>query len=165
ARRIRAQVEEPERKHRLERQVTPQSVPKPIRLTPHNTLNVRTPVPILPLAPVTISPTQQTSHVATPNAEMTPSGVGAVPAGTRITMQNWREYSQYMPLGMSELFEGHHSWRMPPDIEIVVGPTIPQKPPARYAEATEKYSRTVQVVHLSNGHNDIVNYVGGEPFP
>jgi len=23
----------------------------------------------------------------------------------------------------------------------------------------------VQVVHLSNGHNDIVNYVGGEPFP
>ncbi len=74
-------------------------------------------------------------------------------------------HSQYMPFGMRELFEGHHFWRMPLDIEIVVGPTIPEKLPARYIEATEKYSRNVQVIHLPTGRNDILNYVGGEPFP
>jgi hypothetical protein len=86
-------------------------------------------------------------------------------AGTTITMQNWRQYRQYMPLGMVELFEGQHFWRMPADMEIVVGPTIAEKLPRGYREATEKYSPNVRVVHLPDGRNDIANYVGGEPFP
>jgi hypothetical protein len=80
-------------------------------------------------------------------------------------MQNWRQYRQYMPLGMVELFEGKHFWRMPADMEIVVGPTIAEKLPRGYREATEKYSPNVRVVHLPDGRNDIANYVGGEPFP
>jgi hypothetical protein len=70
-----------------------------------------------------------------------------------------------MPLGMVELFEGTHFWRMPPDIQIVVGPTIAEKLPLGYLEATEKYSSNVRVVHLQDGRNDIQNYVAGEPFP
>src|SRR5581483_6066863 len=51
------------------------------------------------------------------------------------------------------------------DIEIVIGPTVPEKMPAGYSEATERYSSNVKIVHLPDGHNDIRNYAGGEPFP
>jgi hypothetical protein len=102
----------------------------------------------------------EASHLA-----MSTSLSGPVPVGASITMQNWRDYQRYMPLGMIELFEGDHDWRMPPNIEIDVGPTIAEKLPARYTEATERYSGNVQVVHFRNGHNDIQNYAGGEPFP
>jgi hypothetical protein len=34
---------------------------------------------------------------------------------------------------------------MPSDLEIVVGPTIPEKLPAGYAEATAKYSPNVRI--------------------
>jgi len=37
--------------------------------------------------------------------------------------------------------------------------------PKSYIAATEKYSSQVRVVHRADGNNDIVNYVGGEPFP
>src|SRR5207244_4239804 len=95
---------------------------------------------------------------------LVPSQVG-VAAGTTISLQNWRQYREYMPFGMVELFEGKHFWRMPPDIQMVVGPTIAEKLPLGYLEATEKYSSNVRVVHLQDGRNDIQNYVAGEPFP
>ena len=85
--------------------------------------------------------------------------------GTTITMQNWRQYTRYMPYGMSELFGGHRFWQMPADIAITIGPTIPEKMPAGYNVATERYSGSVEVVHLADGQNDIRNYLGGEPFP
>lgn len=66
---------------------------------------------------------------------------------------------------MTELFKGDQFWRMPADVEIVVGPTIRVKLPVGYSEATAKYSRNVHIVHLSNGHNELFNYAGGEPFP
>jgi uncharacterized protein DUF1329 len=90
---------------------------------------------------------------------------GGIPPGTRITMQNWQQYQQYMPLGMIALFKGSYFWKMPRDVEIDVGPTVSYPVPKTYAQATEKYSGQVRVVHLPNGHNDIANYVGGEPFP
>jgi hypothetical protein len=46
-----------------------------------------------------------------------------------------------------------------------IGPTIDEQPPAAYIKATEEYSSRVQVEHLANGHNDVINYIGGEPFP
>ena len=33
---------------------------------------------------------------------------GAIPAGTKITMQNWQQYKQFMPEGMVALFEGKY---------------------------------------------------------
>jgi hypothetical protein len=88
-----------------------------------------------------------------------------IPVGTKIDMGNWGAYRQYMPLGMVELFEGNHFWRMPLDIEIDVGPTVIYSLPRGYDEATRKYSDDVRVVHLANGHNNIENYRGGMPFP
>ena len=38
-------------------------------------------------------------------------------------MPNWQQYKQFMPLGMSEMFEGSYDWKMPPDVEMEVGPT------------------------------------------
>ena len=85
--------------------------------------------------------------------------------GTRITMANWQQYQQYMPLGMIDLFRGMYFWKMPRDVEIDVGPTVSYPVPRFYVDATEKHSGQVQVVHLADGNNDIANYVAGEPFP
>jgi len=48
-----------------------------------------------------------------------------------------------MPLGMIKLFEGKFFWKMPADIEIDIGPTIDERPPAAYIKATEEYSSRV----------------------
>src|ERR1700758_4222993 len=47
---------------------------------------------------------------------------GDIPVGTKITMQNWQQYKQFMPLGMIKLFEGAYGWKMPADVEMNVGP-------------------------------------------
>ena len=91
-----------------------------------------------------------------------PEGIAS---GTKITMRNWRRYQQFMPLGLVELFNGTHFWKIPPETEIEVGPTVSYPLAKSYVDATEKYSSQVRVVHLSNGNNDIANYIGGEPFP
>lgn len=88
-----------------------------------------------------------------------------IPPGTRITMQNWRQYQQFMPAGMADLFAGKFFWKLPADVEIDVGPTSNVPLPPTYVAATEKHRGQVQVVHLANGHNDIRNYEGGLPFP
>jgi hypothetical protein len=82
-------------------------------------------------------------------------------AGTRITMGNWRQYRQYMPMGMQQQFAGRFFWKMPPEVEIDLGPTTIDPLPRTYANQ----QNAVRVLHLANGHNDIANYVGGEPFP
>jgi hypothetical protein len=128
-------------------QVMQNPLPNPAISVSHGTLHVRQRVP-------------RSANLG----ELFPLQSGAL-AGAKITMQNWRKYQRYMPLGMIELFEGKHFWKMPPDIEIVVGPTIAEKLPRGYLEATEKYSPDVRVVHLPGGRNDIENYVAGEPFP
>jgi Protein of unknown function (DUF1329) len=116
------------------------------------------------------SPSQINSHrqfVASSSKSGTPanSQILEISSLTKITLRNWQQYQQYMPLGMIKLFEGKYFWKMPADIEIDIGPTIDERPPAAYVKATEKYSSRVQVEHLADGHNDLRNYVGGEPFP
>jgi hypothetical protein len=51
-----------------------------------------------------------------------------VPIGTKITMQNWQQYKQVLPLGMIKLFEGQYFWKMPPGVEMEVGPTQSGQP-------------------------------------
>jgi hypothetical protein len=160
ARHITAQSPETVGKPLIQPQVTTPKVPNNIEPPPRNTLNVRPAVSIRPQAPPAMVPKLQTAKLPAPR-----SSVVAIPVGTRINLGNWQQYSEYMPLGMRELFKGDHFWRMPTDVEIVVGPMVSEKLPVRYTEATAKYSHDVEVVHLANGHNDIRNYAGGEPFP
>jgi hypothetical protein len=86
-------------------------------------------------------------------------------AGTRITISNWEQYRAFMPDGMIALFSGKYGLRMPNDVEIDVGPPIHIAAPGSFRQASEKYSGKARVVHLTNGRNDIANYVAGEPFP
>jgi hypothetical protein len=93
------------------------------------------------------------------------TAVAGIPVGTTITVANWRQYSQYMPFGMTQLFKGDQFWKMPADLEINVGPTTPVKLPLGYEQATARFSDNVRIIHLPNGHRNIQNYAGGEPFP
>jgi hypothetical protein len=91
---------------------------------------------------------------------------GTLPVGTKITMSNWLQYQQFMPFGMIQMFKGVYNWKMPPDVEIDVGPShqggnLPQT----WVEATEKYGAQTNVQVLPNGHYKIENYQGGTPFP
>jgi hypothetical protein len=88
-----------------------------------------------------------------------------IPPGTKITMQNWQQYKQFMPDGLATLFAGQFYWKLPANVEIDIGPTVNIPEPPTYVAATEKYSGQVQVVHLPNGHLDVRNYQGGVPFP
>jgi hypothetical protein len=157
ARHVTAQVPEPTPKP--QRPVAPPPVPNPAQPVPHNTLNVRPSISVVPQAvPPAPAKQQETKRPPVP-------ATAAIPVGTTITVNNWQRYAQYMPLGMKELFAGEGFWRMPAELQIVVGPTSRVKLPVGYTEATAKYSHNVRVVHLSNGHNEILNYAGGEPFP
>src|SRR5665213_659751 len=91
---------------------------------------------------------------------------GAEPAGAKITMANWAQYKQFMPLGMQKLFEGEYYWKMPADVEMNVGPAVYNTfLPKTWVEATEKYGPQTGVDILPNGHYVLKNYHGGTPFP
>jgi|SRR5579863_506079 len=87
------------------------------------------------------------------------------PPGTKITMQNWQQYKDFMPDGLAALFAGKFQWKLPANAEIDIGPTVNVPEPPTYLAASEKYGNQVQVVHLPNGHLDVRNYVAGVPFP
>jgi len=65
------------------------------------------------------------SDVAAAAAESAPAPAATIPAGTVLTAANWRRYASFMPVGMQAIFAGDHFWRMPPDVQIEIGPTIP----------------------------------------
>ncbi len=90
---------------------------------------------------------------------------GTIPPGTKITSQNWRQYKQFMPVGMIDLFEGGYFWKMPDDVEMDVGPTVLHTPTPAYTAASEKFGGQTRVVHEPDGTMNIENYVAGMPFP
>ncbi len=91
---------------------------------------------------------------------------GDVAPGTKITMSNWQQYKNFMPLGMVELFSGKYFWKMPQDVEMNVGPAVYNTfLPKTWQDATEKYGAQTTVEVLPNGHYVMHNYHGGTPFP
>ena len=90
---------------------------------------------------------------------------GTIAPGTTVTMQNWRQYKDFMPDGMAALFEGTYFWKMPADVELEIGPTVIHPLPKGYVEASEKYGPQVKLVELPDGGLTIQNYVAGIPFP
>ncbi len=97
-------------------------------------------------------------------AQETDSAHSTIPIGTKITMQNWQHYKQFMPDGMIALFDGKYFWKMPSDVELDIGPTRAYQPPPGYVAATEKYGGQTGVVVLPDGRYDLKNYVGDAPF-
>ncbi|HKV54016.1 MAG TPA: DUF1329 domain-containing protein [Candidatus Binataceae bacterium] len=89
-----------------------------------------------------------------------------IPPGTTITMANWQQYQDVMPLGMIKLFQGTYGWKMPADVSIPVGPAhLGGNLPKSWVEATEQHGSQTGVEVLPNGHYVIKNYYGGTPFP
>jgi hypothetical protein len=70
---------------------------------------------------------------------------GDLPVGTKITMANWQQYKNFMPLGMQKLFEGIYFLKMPPNVEMDVGPAIHNFLPKSWQTATEKYGSQTSV--------------------
>ncbi len=97
-------------------------------------------------------------------ADSVPPG-GTIPAGTRITVNNWQKYKQFMPDGMVALFQRRYYWKMPSDVEMEVGPTVIHPLPKTYLAATEKYASQVTLLDLPDGRLSLSGYQGGTPFP
>src|ERR1700719_5102420 len=88
-----------------------------------------------------------------------------LPVGTVITTQNWEQYKDYMPGWMQIVFSGQYFYKLAPDQQIVVGPTIPKTLPKAYVANTEKYSGQVSLKELPEGATLIQHYTAGVPFP
>ena len=121
----------------------------------------------LSAAPIAAETAPAASQSMAPLRAPSPAAVAqdTIPAGTVITMQNWRQYKQFMPDGMVALFDGRYFWRMPADVEMEIGPMIIHPLPRGYREATEKFASQVRLVHQPNGENGLAGYQGGRPFP
>jgi hypothetical protein len=93
------------------------------------------------------------------------AGAATLAPGTRITLDNWQPYRQFMSDGVQALFEGKYFWKIPADAEIQIGRTRVNLPPKSFLEATEKYSAQVKLVELPEGALTLAGYQGGFPFP
>jgi hypothetical protein len=95
------------------------------------------------------------------------SSSATIPAGTKITNQNWQQYKQFMPMWVQALYGGRYHFRVGdgPEYARVVAPftDFPLRP--KFQENTEKYSGQVRLKELPWGGYTIENYVGGVPFP
>jgi hypothetical protein len=98
-------------------------------------------------------------------AESAPPPAATIPAGTVLTGANWRRYASFMPVGMQAIFAGDHFWRMPPDVQIEIGPTIPIALPRRYRDDTASYAKQVTLARVADGGYVPAGYVAGIPFP
>jgi hypothetical protein len=103
-----------------------------------------------------------TPPAAAPTPAVAPNGI---PVGTVINVQNWRNYKDFMTDGMVALFQGQYHWKIPPDVQIEVGPTVIDPMPKNYLEATENHAAQVRLIDLPDGRLSIANYQGGRPFP
>jgi hypothetical protein len=114
---------------------------------------------LLPAILLCIASTLGHAHAAdTPPPSVTTSE-------TKITAANWQEFRPLMSEGMAALFDGGHFWRVPPDIELDVGPTLSIPLPEKYLEDTEKFSDRVKLIKLPTGGFVPEGYVAGLPFP
>jgi hypothetical protein len=95
------------------------------------------------------------------------SSAQTIPPGTKITLQNWKQYKNFMPLWLQASYSGDYHWHIGPGPEftITVGPTMNLPLPKKFLEDTEKYHNQVGVDKLSDGGYTIKGYTAGVPFP
>jgi hypothetical protein len=95
------------------------------------------------------------------------SSAQTIVPGTRITLQNWKQYKNFMPLWLQAAYSGDYHWHIGsgPEFTITVGPTSNFPLPRKYLEDTEKYHNQVRLEKTSWGGYTIKNYTAGVPFP
>src|SRR5579863_1233491 len=90
-----------------------------------------------------------------------------IPPGTKITLQNWKQYKNFMPIWLQAAYSGDYHWHIGPGPEftIVVGPTSNFPMPRKFLEDTEKFHDQVSLAPLGDGGFTIKGYTAGVPFP
>jgi hypothetical protein len=95
------------------------------------------------------------------------SSARTIAPGTRITLQNWRQYKDFMPVWLQAAYSGDYQWRIGsgPEFTITVGPTTDFPLPRKFREDTEKYKGQDRLEKTSWGGYTIKGYTAGVPFP
>lgn len=89
-----------------------------------------------------------------------------IPIGTKITLQNWQQYRQFLPPEFQWVLEKKLPWPpIPSDWEVEVGPDVQVQAPKTYRDETEKHSGQVRLAPTPAGGWALQNYVAGQPFP
>src|SRR5215469_1341838 len=88
-----------------------------------------------------------------------------IPAGTKITPQNWQQYKDLMPQGLQTILSGTTVWKLPADAVMEVGSLVDYPLPATWYDATEKYKNQARLKKLDSGGYTIEGYQAGTPFP
>ena len=91
----------------------------------------------------------------------------AIPPGTTISVANWQNYKQFLPVGLQWLYSGKYYYKLQPgpDYAIDVQATRSIPPPHQFALDTEKYAGQAKLKPLGDQRFGIEGYVAGLPFP
>jgi hypothetical protein len=117
------------------------------------------------LVSIRVAFAQDTGTATQAPAEGAAEAAATIPPGTVITAHNWQQYRQFMTDGMQAMFQGTYFWKMPPDIQMEIGPTVVEPLPRNYLAATEKYASQIKIAEPADGGLTLENYHGGIPFP
>jgi len=90
-----------------------------------------------------------------------------IPPGTKITLQNWKQYKKFMQVWMQAAYEGQYKWHVgeQPEYTVEVGATQHYPMVRKYVEDTEKYGGQAKLVRLPSGGMKWEGYMAGVPFP
>ena len=99
-------------------------------------------------------------------AEVDASSSETIPPGTQITKANWKQYENFLPVGIQALFSGQYVFKIGDDSDYAmnVGPTVSTPLPKEVQTNAEKYGHRAQLVKLPSGGYGIRDYVAGMPF-
>ncbi len=95
------------------------------------------------------------------------SSPDTIPVGTKISLQNWQQYKNFMPAWLQALYGGDYHWHMGsgPEFTVEVGPTHDFPLAQKFQGDTEKYAGQTRLMKTSWGGYTIDGYIAGVPFP
>jgi Protein of unknown function (DUF1329) len=99
-------------------------------------------------------------------AEVDASSSQTIAPGTQITTDNWKQYQNFLPVGIQALYSGQYGFKIGDGSEyaINVGPTVDTPLPKEVQVNAEKYGHQAQLVKLPSGGYGVQGYVAGIPF-
>jgi len=94
-------------------------------------------------------------------------GAETVPVGTRITVRNWRQYRNFMPMAFVAAYSQQYGFKIgdDPRYTINVGPTVSVQMFKQLRENTEKFAGQTKLRQVASGGYTMDGYVAGVPFP
>ena len=90
-----------------------------------------------------------------------------IPPGTKITLQNWKQYRQFMPYWLQAAYAGNFHFKVGPGPEYTIDVEAAQNYPLprQWREDGEKYGSQVRLEKDANGGWIMKGWVAGPPFP